>query len=124
MAERFLHELEVYGGLEVCLVPAADQKHGSSRMLRVAMNQNPPWYRRFAAKFENCRGIGKKRMRRPRTFIDRRLVIPALQRIIEGKPTGLYCERLLAEIRLTIENERPSIELTDAVDYFAEGIPF
>lgn len=122
MAERFLHELEIYGGLEVCLVPAPDAKH-STHSIRVACSQNPPWYRRFAAKYENCRGRGRKQMKRPRTFIDRRLVPAALQRIIDGRPSGVYCERLLTEIELTIAREKPS-EPDDGFEFGEGGIWF
>ncbi len=94
MAEQFLHEMEIYPGLEVCLTPAPDPKH-SGHGVRTVCSQNPPWYRKFAAKYENCRGTGHKRMKRPRTYIVRSFVPPALQKIVDGNPSGVYCERLL-----------------------------
>ena len=125
MAERFLYEFEFYGKLEVCLVPQGEPAN-SGACNRAVMNQNAPWYRKFCAKYENCRGRGRKRMRRPRTFINRLRIPAALQRIIDGRPSGVYCERLLVEIKLAIANERharnPAID--DGFEFGEDGIWF
>lgn len=120
MAERFLNELETSDGLQVCLVPPREETNVGA-MIRAAYSQNPVWFRKFAAKFENCRGIGRKRMQRPRTYIDRRRIPNALRKIIEGRPAGIYCERLLSFIEIEIANERAAAECESNFDWLITG---
>lgn len=105
VAAEFLDDLDAFGPLEVGLVPAGEPKH-SEHKIRVAVQSNPAWYSRFVAKYTNCRGRGRKRMIRPRTFINRKQVVEALRRIRDGEPGGIYVERLRAEIRATIERRK------------------
>jgi hypothetical protein len=82
IAKQMLDELE-NNYHEVVLVPPSEVKH-SGHMLRAVQSHNADWYRAFAKQFTNCRGIARKRMRRPRTYILKKNVVRALQRIIRG----------------------------------------
>jgi hypothetical protein len=96
-----LHEMEMYGGLEVVLIPAPEPKH-SGHMIRVASNQNPPWYRRFTGQFMTVYGKGKRA--RP-NIIKRPRIVTALQRIMDGRPRWKNCERLIEFISRELKNE-------------------
>lgn len=122
LIENYLFELDESEGLTVCLVPA---REGSGK-LRAVMTQNPPWYQRFVSRFENCRGIGRKRTRRPRTFISRVRTVTALKRILAGNRSGVYAERLLEFIGRELTNERSSRRAaSQPVDpYDPDRIPF
>ena len=112
LAEKYLHELENSDGLRVVLVPPREQTNIGG-MIRAAESTNPDWYRRFAGQYMNVRGRGRKRMRRPRTFINRSDTIAALRRILAGKRSGVYAERLTDFIERELARSRP-IEYDDA----------
>jgi len=97
LAEEMLFELE-NSHFEVVLVPAPEPRH-SMHQVRALQSANPAWYSRFTAQYVNCRGIGKKRMTRPRTYIVKRLTIAALKRMLDGDMNGIYAERLIGFIR-------------------------
>lgn len=102
-ARRYRRELRDAGPLEVVLIPAPEKRH-ANHCIRVVQNQNPPWFRRFAAKYQNCRG----RMVKPRTFIVRSSIVKTLDRLINNRQKGTPNEaRLLAFIRAEIADETP-----------------
>lgn len=121
-ALEMLNELESTPGLEVVLMPAPDPRH-SRHCIRAVQWQNPRWYSRFVSQYTNCRGTGRKRMKRPRTYIDRRRVGTALQRIVDGRPSGVYCDRLIDFINRELSAQRPR-PIGPEPNYFAEGIKF
>lgn len=93
LAEEMLFELE-NSHFEVVLIPAPERRH-SGHQVRALQSANPEWYSRFASQYVNCRGVGLKRMKRPRTYIDKRATVKALERMLEGDEKGIYAERLL-----------------------------
>lgn len=107
-ARRMLRELD-RGGLEVILIPAPEPIH-STHMIRAVANQNPQWFRKMCSYYMNCRGIGKKKMIRPRTNFNRRIARRALVAMIAGDNTsrigrGSYAQRILSFIRRELRNE-------------------
>lgn len=132
-AAEYLAEMELYGGLEVVLIPAPDPNF-TGHMVRAAQSSNPPWYRRFAAQYTNCRGIGRKRMQRPRTYIVRYKVVNALRRLAAGDfrfEQWPYHARLIDFMTIEISNERERDRVSknpDEYDYSSynplDGIPF
>jgi hypothetical protein len=129
-AKEMLDQLETWGGLDVTLTPAPDPMF-TGHMIRVACSQNPPWYRKFAGQYVNCRGIGPKRMKRPRTYIQRKVVINTLRRMAAGEfNEHRTTERRLREfIRIEIANDRDRVsnnlnESGDSSFTKGERIPF
>lgn len=106
LAEEMLFELE-NSYFEVVLIPAPERRH-SGHQVRALQSANPAWYSRFAAQHVNCRGIGRKRMKRPRTFIKKSDTIRALQRLLDGDENGVYAQRLLTFISHEVERKRAS----------------
>lgn len=114
----YLYELD-HSFFEVVLVPQRIFTNVGG-MIRMAQYSNPKWYQRFCAEFTSCRGIGRKKMRRARTYIKKTDCIRVLRLYIEtGKRGGAMIERLMDFIRREVENDkqRPSSNFTD-------GIPF
>lgn len=107
-AADYLAELrESY--FEVVLIPADPQKH-SGHSLRALQSGNPRWYSRFCAKYQSIRGIGRKKYRRPRTYIKRKVSLESLERLSKGEARTLYDERFLDFIRREIEREKDAAE--------------
>jgi hypothetical protein len=79
---------------EVVLIPAGDPQH-SGHKIRVAQSHNCDWYRKFSGLYTNCRGIGRKRMKRARTFILKSNTARTLRRMIDGNFEGVQAERLI-----------------------------
>ena len=80
---------------EVVLIPAPEPKH-SGHKIRAKQEGNPAWYSCFVAQYTNCRGIGRKKMKRPRTYIKKEWIVGALKNIIKGKlPLTPNMERLI-----------------------------
>lgn len=104
IAKYLLMELE-NGFHEVVLVPAPEKKH-SGHTIRALQYANAAWYSEFAGEFCNCRGIGRKRMKRPRTFIDKRRTRSTLQRMINGNFSGVQAARLIDWIDRKRDNRR------------------
>lgn len=77
--------------LEVAKLPS----RGGYR--RVVVQQNAPWYQEFCAAHLHDRGTrgGRHGRNRPRTYIKRRETIAALERMLSGRPAGVYQTRLL-----------------------------
>lgn len=79
---------------EVVLIPAPEPKH-TGHQVRALQYANPRWYSEFTNLYRNCRGIGEKRMKRPRTYIKKETTLRALEQIGKGKTEGVYIKRLL-----------------------------
>jgi hypothetical protein len=78
--------------LEVALVPSRDpQTAARGGRIRVAVQQNPEWYRELCAGHPSNRR-GKRALFQTR--IKRQLTLKALALIAQGKPAGVYAERL------------------------------
>ncbi len=120
--EQALHELETSDGLRVILVPSREADNRGK--LRAAESQNPDWYRKFAGQYTNCRGLGRKRMRRPRTNISRVRTITALRRILAGDRSGIYAERLTEFFERELTNERHRRQAQAAEPDTGEPLPF
>lgn len=85
MSETFaelLAELES-NRLEVALIPARHPRH-ETHCVRVAIGQNPTWYRRLCAANPSSR---RRARALPDTRIRRRDVLAILGRLAAGKPT-------------------------------------
>lgn len=123
--EQYLHELETSDGLRVILVPPREEMNVGGK-IRAAESQNPDWYKKFAGQFTNCRGRGRKKMRRPRTIISRVRTVAALRRILAGDRSGIYAERLTEFVERELANERNARRA--AIEYAEPGdgdpIPF
>lgn len=121
--------MELQNGLhEVILIPAPDPQH-STHCVRVAQYQNADWYRKFVALHTNCRGRGKRQMKRPRTFISRKYVELALNRMLAGDFSGVYATRLVEFIEFERSNHRHKKRADrdrekNPVDWAAFGINF
>lgn len=103
-AAEMLQDLE-WQHHSVVLIPAPDPQH-SGHQIRMLESGNPQWYSRFAEEYTNCRGIGSKRMIRPRTYIKRARVVTALLRIVAtGYATRVYGERLVIFIRAELDRD-------------------
>lgn len=116
------------GSHEVVLVPPAEVRH-SGHKIRALQSSNAVWYSKFAAQFVNCRGTGRKRMRRPRTYIKKVHVDRALERMAGGDFRGVMAERLVQFIeteRSNARNRRRQKRSDDRenVDWSAIGILF
>jgi hypothetical protein len=86
--ELMLAELESRR-LVVCLAPAPERRH-EGHCVRVAIESNAPWYRRFCANYQGANG----------TFNKRANTIKALKRFIASQTVGrVYGLRLLAAAR-------------------------
>lgn len=96
-----LREFDMYPGLEVVLIGPPEPKHVGHKIRAVA-SQNPPRYRRFTNQY--CTVYGKDRRARP-NFINKTRVETALQKIIDNRADGVYCERLLEWINRELFNE-------------------
>ncbi|HLP00608.1 MAG TPA: hypothetical protein VK163_01185 [Opitutaceae bacterium] len=85
MPETFLELLAELSAhrLEVALVPARVQRH-ETHCVRVAVAQNPRWYRRLCAAHPSSRRRAK---RAPDTRIRRRDVLALLERLAAGQAT-------------------------------------
>lgn len=105
---------------EVVLVPPMYEMNSGGK-LRAVQSHNAAWYRAYAGQFTNCRGIGQKRMKRPRTYVLKSQVAAALRRIIAGDyERGRFVEvdRLLRFIdnhreRRRRNRERVSVSLDE-----------
>lgn len=94
---------------EVVLIPADPQKH-SGHSLRALQSGNPNWYSRFCANYQSIRGRGRKKYRRPRTFIKRKVSLESLERLSNGEARTVYDQRFLDFIRREIEREKDAAE--------------
>lgn len=104
-ALNFLHELEE-AQFMVILVPPREQMN-TGHMNRACVSQNPEWYRKFCAENVSCRGIGRKKMKRARTFIHKDRTISALRQFIDSnRRGGIQIERLIDFIWRQVKNER------------------
>jgi hypothetical protein len=127
IAKYLLMDLE--SGLhEVVLVPAPEPRH-SGHQVRALQYANAAWYSDFAGEHCNCRGIGRKRMKRPRTFIRKDRTASTLQRMIAGDFSGVQAARLIDWIDRKRENHRyarPSRMSApmEATNGFDDGIMF
>ncbi len=127
---RLLDELQTTEH-EVTLIPAPEQMH-SGHKIRIIQSHNADWYRKFANEFLNCRGIGSKRMKRPRTYIVRADMETMFRQLLADGSTGrvVYAERLMLWLDREIRNargrkraERGAVDAgTDPPDW--GGIPF
>ncbi len=94
MSETFqeiLAELEQHR-LEVALVPARDRRH-ETHCVRVAVAQNPTWYRRLCAAHPSSR-----RRTKPDTRVRRQNVLAVLARLAAGKSSrSTYAAALTKE---------------------------
>lgn len=117
------------GSHEVVLVPAEDPQH-SEHKVRVVQSHNAFWYRKFAAESVSCRGIGRKRMKRPRTFIKRLDVESAFEDLLTTGSTRriVLTDRLTAWVNFEVARirlkKRERRELEPAGDYDFVDIPF
>lgn len=91
---------------EVVLVPAEFEQSGYRRMLRAAQYQNAFWYRKFIEQYQSIRGIGRRRYKRPRTFIRKDQTEQTLSRMIASNFAGIQAERILRFIALERANHR------------------
>lgn len=104
LAEEMLYELEgAY--FEVVLIPAPDPQH-SGHKVRALQSGNPKWYSVFCSRYMSCRGIGRKKMKRARTFIDKRRSVSSLERVSKGEVSTPYDERFIKFIRERIEERK------------------
>lgn len=106
-AQAMLDELRA-GRHEVVLVAVPEERHSGHKM-RVLASSNASWYSDFCSRFLNCRGIGRKRMKRPRTYIKKEHVDRALEKMAEtGEVTTINQERLADYLResYTLPEER------------------
>ena len=96
MSEAFLEllgELES-NRLEVAIVPAREPRH-ETHCVRVAIGQNPAWYRRLCARHPSSRRRAKTA---PDTRIRRRDVLALLGRLAAGQSTrSRYAAELFKE---------------------------
>lgn len=82
--------------LEVVLVPSESRYQPTAQLRRVAVSQNPRWYRDFCAEFPRA---GKPR-KKPRTIIKRQHTLQTLNQIAAtGAFITLYAERLEPYVR-------------------------
>jgi len=96
--------------LEVCLVPSINpDRAGNGCCARAVVQRNPKWYRDFCALFLDTRG---------KTFIKRRNVLRALNRLKDGKTTRFRWRDYLEDINETLQQDL-NITETEA-DFFAE----
>jgi len=101
---REMHDELESASFEVVLVPAREQRH-SNHYVRVCQSGNPKWYRDLCAAHTSCRGIGRRRHKRPRTFIKKDTTLNALNNLSKGLAKGVYAERLLFIIGRELERE-------------------
>lgn len=121
--ESMLIELET-SYFEVVLIPARDPTH-SGHCIRALQYANPAWYSEFCGSYVNCRGIGRKRMRRARTFIKKETTIKALQRMKAGDYSGIYAERLDKYIKKKLDDEKQTRRREQEIDDLDfSNIPF
>jgi hypothetical protein len=116
-ATQMLFELEMSEGLRVCLIPS----DGDSRnKIRAVESGNPRWYSEFSAQHQRThmrrdRRTGKMRpsknqTRNHHTFIDRRIAMSALKRIVHDRLiVGEYGERLVLYVKQKCETGEPYI---------------
>jgi hypothetical protein len=122
-----LNELD-QGSHEVVLIKAPDPQH-STHMVRIVQSHNADWYRLLAEQFTNCRGIGHKRMKRPRTFLKKVRIRRALERMIAGDFSGVHAERLVDFIEMYRSNRRTRRRGSRStpgkkINWLEIGIPF
>jgi hypothetical protein len=86
VAERWLEELEG-NMLTVCKIPSRNGGY-----IRVPCSQNAYWFRLFCKRHTKRHS---RRFPRHRTYIKRMHTAAALRRIIAGKLSGVYAERLI-----------------------------
>lgn len=96
-ARQFLEELDA-GRLEVMKVPGSDGGY-----IRIPIEVNAEWYRRFCSQFETSR----RRYPKPRTIIKRCHTRRALEKLANGGGKGVYIERLLDFIQHAEPGELP-----------------
>ena len=99
-----LFELE-NSTFEVILIPASEQKH-ANHCIRVKASGNPSWFSKFAGNYQSITGVGRKRKRKPTTFIKKRATLEALERILSGNYSGIYAERLISFITREIIKQK------------------
>lgn len=92
---------------EVVLIAAGEPQH-SGQKLRALQFANPQWYSALCDQFTSCRGRGRKRMKRPRTYIVKTSAVAALEQIAGGRRSGVYIERMIDLIRELIARESPT----------------
>lgn len=87
---------------EVCLVPGNDDnKTTEGRMIRVASNRNPKWYRDMCAAYPK----GRPR-KKPQTSVEKGEVLASLRRVVErGYTRSKYAGFFLGEAKRRYELE-------------------
>ena len=99
IAQQMLWQLENQQ-LRVALVPAWGHYGDEGKLLRVATQQNPRWYRDFCSHYPSNRSRPRKR-RHADTRIKRQSTLSSLKRMIEtGTCKTDYDHRLLDEIEV------------------------
>lgn len=79
--------------LEVCLVP--DHNGNEYKMIRVACNRNPDWYREFCQRYP-CTRRKKRTKRKDYTRINRKRTLKILEHMIRKRTSkSIYAEDLL-----------------------------
>jgi hypothetical protein len=91
---KMLHDELECRRLDVYLSPAWGSYGDDGKQLRVAMDQNPRWYREFCAAYPANRSRPRRRSK-PDTIIKRRHTLRALREIAAGRAQTTYARRLL-----------------------------
>lgn len=90
---------------EVVLIPAPDPQH-SEHKVRAVQYANPLWYSKLCGLYTSTRGKGRKRMKRPRTIINRSNTFRALNAMIDGRDAGIYGDRLAGLVEFELSRRR------------------